>query len=63
MRHVKVRSVEDIDEKAFRALALQAEKVTLPIPRKSSAGARTKSIKKKGKKTSAKIRKKAARRA
>jgi hypothetical protein len=36
VRHVKVRDVPDIDAKAFAALARQAEKLTLPIARKSS---------------------------
>jgi hypothetical protein len=40
VRHVKVRGVDDIDAKAFGALARQAEKLTVPIARKSSTRSR-----------------------
>jgi hypothetical protein len=40
VRHVKVRSVEDIDAKAFSALVRQAEKLTVPIARKAATPAR-----------------------
>jgi hypothetical protein len=40
VRHVKVRSVQDIDAKAFSALVRQAQKLTVPIARKAATPSR-----------------------